>query len=84
MDWLALIKALAPVAISIAETVHPMSGEGQKKLQTATTIIQAGLAVVAETGAIPPAAVDDVNSITAAINQSVAAANSGTGVPKVK
>ncbi len=83
MNWLALVQALAPVAISIAESVHPLPNSGKQKLATATTLVTLGLGVASAAGSIPPEAATDVRAVTTIINQQVAQLNNTSGVPKL-
>jgi hypothetical protein len=84
MDWkkvLSLIQALVPVAVSVAETVHPLSGSGKAKLTTAVTLVQTGLGVAAAAGAIPPEAALQIAPIVEAVNTHVEELNkTGAGV----
>jgi len=83
MDWLKLIQALVPVAVTVAESIHPLGGSGAAKLSAATTIVQTGLGIAAGAGAIPPQVAIDTATIVSQINQHVAAANAAGGVSTV-
>lgn len=83
MDWLKLIQTLVPVAVSIAEAIHPLSGSGKAKLAAATTIVQATVGLAAGAGAVPPEAALQVGAIVNEINQHVAAQNASGGVQPV-
>lgn len=80
MNWLKLIQALVPVAVSVAESIHPLGGSGKAKLAAATTLVQTGLGMAAAAGAIPADVAIQVAPIVDAINQHVAAANEVGGV----
>lgn len=84
MDWMKLIQLLVPVAVTVAETIHPMGGSGQAKLATATTLVQMGVGMAAGAGAIPAHVATDVTEIVNAINKHVAAANITGGVKPVQ
>lgn len=76
-----LIASLAPIAISVAETIHPIPGSGGKKLSTATGIVQSVLQALGTAKVIPSDVPVGVGQITDAINGAVAAANAVGGVP---
>lgn len=84
MDWLKLIQALVPVAVTVAQSIHPISGSGAARLATATTLVQTGLGLAAGAGAIPPQVALDASSVVTEINKHVAALNAAGGVQGVK
>lgn len=78
----ALIEALVPLGIKLAETIHPLSDSGHQKLATATTMVQVGLGLAASAGAVPAGAANAFD-IAGQINEAVAAANRKGGVEKL-
>lgn len=82
MNLAALLQALIPLGIQVAESIHPLGDSGHKKLATATTLVQTGLGLAVASGAIPAAATNAID-IATSINQAVAKANAAGGVPKI-
>ena len=81
MTALEVIKALAPVAASIAQTAHPTPGAGKSRLGTATMIIQQALQVIAVAGAIAYPNASAVPVIHQTLEEHVAEKKKEGGVP---
>jgi len=83
MDIAKLLAALIPLGMQLAETIHPLSQSGHAKLATATTLVQTGLGLAVATGAVSGSAANAVD-IASTINNAVAIANAGGGVPLIE
>lgn len=84
MDWIKLLQLLVPVAVTVAESIHPLGENGKTKLATATTFVQMGLGMAAAAGAIPPGVAIQTKPIVDAINANVAQQNKAGGVKPIQ
>lgn len=71
MNWLALIQALVPVGVQIAQQIHPQRGVGLNKAATVLAMVQPILAIAAATGAIPAGAATNTALVMDRISQEV-------------
>lgn len=71
MNWLALIQALVPVGVQLAQQIHPGRGVGLAKAATVLAMAQPILAIAAATGAIPADKATDSAAIMAHISAEV-------------